>query len=214
MCYVVAGRVGAGTKTVAVTIFSPDGKRVAAAKPAAATSLRYCATWLGNYHVQARADGAGTYLVGTYMVSSKSGMPIVADPLPPPLVALPAPSAPPPAPPVVYQPVYQPVYVPVPVAQPQPTVVYNSPPTYYGTSAPAPQQHGKIIVTPVVGTKGGDCNSSLDCGPGEFCKEDSFGYKACMGASHRGMPCSSSIDCGSGMFCHEVDGDSQYKVCE
>jgi hypothetical protein len=223
-CYVVAGRVAAGARTVALTLFSPDGKRVASAKPAAATSLRYCATWLGSYHVQARTDAAGTYLVGTYMVSSKSGLPAVVESTPPPLIAGPAPVAPPPSPTVVYQPVYQPVYVPVPVAQPQPTVVYASP-QYGGYSQPAPvytgssqssgaQHHGGLIVTPVVGTKGGDCKSSLDCGPGEFCKEDSYGYKACMGASHKGMPCSSSIDCGSGMFCHELDNDSSYKVCE
>jgi hypothetical protein len=223
-CYVVAGRVGAGARTVAVTLFSPDGKRVASSKPGSTTSVRYCATWLGSYHVQARTDGAGTYLVGTYMVSSRSGMPAGGEIAPPPpLIA--GPVAPPP-PTVVYQPVYQPVYVPVPVAQPQPTttIVYggtpsyggpynNAAPVYAGSSGSDAQHHGNLIVTPVVGTKGGDCKSSLDCGPGEFCKEDSYGYKACMGDGHRGMPCSSSIDCGSGMFCKEIDGDASYKVC-
>lgn len=216
-CYVVAARVTMSAKTIAVTIFSPDGKRVAAAKPALATTLHYCATWLGDYHMQARANGAGTYLVGTYMVSSVSGVPIVAPP--PPLVAAPTPVVPAPVAPRPTV-VYQPVYIPMPVVQPATAYVYGaapaatSTPIYSNAPSSGAQHHGSLIVTPVVGTKGGDCKSSLDCGPGEFCKEDSYGIKACMGESHKGMPCSSSIDCGSGMFCTEIDGDASYKVCQ
>jgi hypothetical protein len=196
-CYLVTARAGGGVKKVVLSLWSPEGKRVATAKswgPANAriASLRYCSTWRGSFHVQARAEGQGSYVVGTYYV------PKTASP-PPPLVGAPiASAAPPPAivpPPVVVQPVYvQPTYV-APTYAP---IVY----------APAPAQTRTVIVVPAGGAA---CNSSIDCGSGEFCKEDSTGYKVCMGHGGRGAACSSSIDCGSGMFCKE-DSDG-YKMC-
>lgn len=217
-CYAIVGRVEAAVKTLGLSLYAPDGKRVAKSAAGAATTLRYCATWLGSYHVQVKASGPGTFVVATYSLSGKAGAakapPLVAPPSstptvagyapPPPVYAQPGPVYVQPAPQVVYQPVYVPVQAAPAYAAPAPsstTVIYGHAPS------------GNTVVTPVVGTKGADCTSSLDCGPGEFCKEDSYGYKACMGSSMRGMPCSSSIDCGFGMFCKELDGGRDYKVC-
>jgi hypothetical protein len=94
---------------------------------------------------------------------------------------------PPPAP--VY---VQPVYVPPPV--------YTPPPT-------------RVIVAPVIvgGSAGVPCRSSLDCGSGQFCKEDADGLRVCMGKGGRGAACSSSIDCDFGLFCKDRGDD--YTVC-
>src|SRR5690348_6322842 len=47
------------------------------------------------------------------------------------------------------------------------------------------------------------CNSSIDCGSGQFCKDRGDGLKLCMGNNARGDYCESSIDCNPGMFCKE-----------
>jgi hypothetical protein len=196
-CYLVTSRGGGGVKKIVLSLWSPDGKRVATAKswgPANAriASIHYCSTWRGSFHVQAKIEGDGSYVAGAYYVPKSSATP-------PPLVGAPIASAPPPVvpppayvpPPVVVQPVYvQPAYAPV---------VY----------APAPATRTVIVVP--AGSNGNACNSSIDCGSGEFCKEDSTGYKVCMGHGGRGAACSSSIDCGMGMFCKE-DSDG-YKMC-
>lgn len=55
------------------------------------------------------------------------------------------------------------------------------------------------------------CQSGIDCGSGQFCKDRGDGIKLCMGKGHGGAYCKSSIDCGSGMFCKDR-GDG-LKVC-
>ena len=206
-CYLLIGRAGAGVRKISLSLWAPDGRRVATEKPRGnTTSIRYCASWLGAYHVQAKIEGAGPYLVGTYVLPSGSSkiapMPMDA---PPPLVGSPS-VIPPPAyaaptyaQRVYAQPVYsQPVYVPAPV--------YDTP-IYY-----PPERRTTVIIAPVIGGRGQDyCNSSIDCGSSEFCKADSSGVRVCMGKGVKGDACSSSIDCGFGMFCKDRGDD--YNIC-
>jgi len=199
-CYLLVGRAGAGVRKISLSLFSPDGRRVATEKPrATSTSIRYCASWIGSYHVQVKIDGAGPYLVGTYVLPSGTSKvapmpmdaapPLVGSPtvIPPPLYA---------APTYVPPPVYvQPVYVPAPVYV---TPVYSP-----------PERRTTIIFAPGGGQD--YCNSSIDCGSGEFCKADGSGVRVCMGKGGKGDACSSSIDCGFGMFCKDRGDD--YNVC-
>jgi len=196
-CYLFEARASEGVRRISLFLWSPDGKRVATdkSKPPLSmiSTLRYCSTWLGAFHVQAKIEGAGPYVVGTYVVpGGKPGA------TPPPLVvAPPPPYASPAPPPVVYPPPPQPIYV-------APPPVYVTPAPVY--VAPAPRT---VIIMP--STSGSICKSSLDCGSGEFCKENSDGIRVCMGRGGRGAACSSSIDCDSGLFCKDRGDD--FNVC-
>jgi hypothetical protein len=101
-CYLVAARGGAGVRRISLTLFAPDGKRAAVDKPRGTTSsIRYCSTWVGSFHVQAKIEGQGAYLAGTYVLPSRPAPPLVGHPgaTPPPLHA-PPPYAPPPPDPI------------------------------------------------------------------------------------------------------------------
>jgi hypothetical protein len=54
------------------------------------------------------------------------------------------------------------------------------------------------------------CQSGLDCGSGQFCKNRGDGIKLCMGDGANGDYCSSSIDCDDGFCKNRGDG---LKVC-
>jgi hypothetical protein len=47
------------------------------------------------------------------------------------------------------------------------------------------------------------CHSSIDCGPGGWCKDRGDGVNVCMSHGSRGEFCQSSIDCGGGLFCKD-----------
>lgn len=55
------------------------------------------------------------------------------------------------------------------------------------------------------------CQSGIDCGSGEFCRDRGDGIKLCMGNGVNGDYCSSGIDCDHGLFC-KSRGDG-FKVC-
>jgi len=79
-------------------------------------------------------------------------------------------------------------------------------------AGPVPQaQVPAIVVVPGAGVtttpSGGNgnfyCHSSLDCGPGGWCKDRGDGVNVCMSHGGRGSFCQSTIDCGNGLWCKD-----------
>jgi hypothetical protein len=259
-CYYFAGAATAA-KRLSLFLWGPDGHRVADAKPHAETVLlTYCPLTAGLFHVQAKMEGKGTYVVATYTKQTRTA--------PPPLVN--GPQAQAPAYPATQPPAY-------PASQyPPPPRPLNAPPTQYAPPAPAyPVYPGYAAgvtvggVTVGVGVNPGygqECRMGADginvCGyncqiganghmycsgvPGGHCALNADGTFTCPTAvygapvygapvygapvygapvygnpyggptwqSNKGMrndPCHSSIDCGFGLFCRE-DSDG-YKMC-
>jgi len=85
---------------------------------------------------------------------------------------------------------------------PQPEVPAPAP---YGWSVPGP---GPVVPAPgprrpVRDSNQPMCQSSLDCGPGGWCKDRGDGVQLCMNHGDHDDFCQSALDCGSGLFCQK-----------
>jgi hypothetical protein len=81
-CYWFSGVGGPGVKKLALFLWGPDGKRITEVKsPGPSATLAFCPPFGGMFHLQAKIQGGGPYVVGTYVGSAQQALP------PPPAVA-------------------------------------------------------------------------------------------------------------------------------
>ncbi|MBK7857400.1 MAG: hypothetical protein IPJ65_02005 [Archangiaceae bacterium] len=79
---------------------------------------------------------------------------------------------------------------------PPPNITINVTPA--AVAAASPRRLGRARAV-----ESSSCTSSLDCGPGGWCKDRGDGVNVCMNHGSHGDYCQSSIDCGAGGFCKD-----------